>query len=257
SLPPVDPVSRSQLNIPDDVTLFLSTANFFKLLPEVTNLWFRILRRVPNSSLALMPFGPNWASEYPVDLFYERLQRQMKDAGISSDRLHLLPPVPTIAHLHRVVQTAAVYLDSFPFSGACSIYDAMEVGIPIVARSGSVCRSRHSKAILQEADLADWACDDDEAYLKRAVELGADEGKRREARARLAQGREAGFPLIDTGAYAAKLASALDGMLADWNRKVGQALAPDQLVEQIERMSIEVGERIPSFTDLDLVLSVA
>src|SRR5262249_37305518 len=86
---------------------------------------------------------------------------------------------------------------------------------------------------------------------------GADEGKRREARAHLAQAREAGFPLIDTGAYAAKLASALDGMLADWNRKVGQALAPDQLVEQIERRSIEVGERTPSFTDRDVILSIA
>jgi len=256
-LPAVEPISRAQLGIPDDAILFLSTANFFKLLPEVTALWFSILRRVPNSSLALMPFGPNWASEYPVDVFSARLARQTEDAGVSSQRLHLLPAVPTIAHLHRVVQTADVYLDSFPFSGACSIYDAMEVGIPTVARSGSVCRSRHSKAILEEAGLADWVCADDAAYLERAVELGTDAQKRQDARARLAQARETGLPLTDTAAYAHKLELALDRIFADWNRKIGQVPAPDQLTEQIERLSIEAGGRLPSFTDLDLIQSIA
>jgi FkbM family methyltransferase len=258
SLAPVAPISRAEFGIPDDVMLFLSTSNFFKLLPEVTEQWLKILRRVPRSSLALMPFGPNWSSDYPIDLLLTRLTRQVADAGLSVDRVHVIRPAPTIAHLHRILQVADVYLDSFPFSGACSVFDAMEVGLPIVARSGSVCRSRHSKAILEEAGLGDWVSADDQAYVERAVELGGDAAKRREARERLARAREAGFPLTDTASYAAKLMPAFDRMFVDWNRNVEQARAeaPGRLAERIAQFSVEVGERMSSFTDVDLVVSI-
>jgi FkbM family methyltransferase len=257
-LTPVKPVSRAEFRIREDVTLFISTSNFYKLLPEVTELWLKILQRVPGSSLALMPFGPNWSSEYPTDLFLTRLTRQVLDAGLSVDRIHVLRAAPTIAHLHRVLQLADVYLDSFPFSGACSIFDALEVGLPIVARSGSVCRSRHSKAILQEMGLLDWVSTDDEAYLNRAVELGSSATKRQEARERLAHTRAAGFPLTDTTSYAKKLTTAFDRMFVDWNRNIEHARTqtPGRLVARIAQLSAEVGERMSSFTDVELVASI-
>jgi FkbM family methyltransferase len=257
-LPPVPPMSRAELGIRDDVMLFMSTANYFKLLPEVTEHWFKILQRVPDSSLALMPFGPNWSSAYPTDLFSSRLTRQAADAGLSPGRLRVLPPAATIAHLQRVLQLADVYLDSFPFSGACSIFDALEVGLPIVARSGSVCRSRHSKAILQEMGLGDWVSLDDESYLERAVELGSSATKREASRERLARARKAGFPLTDTTSYAVKLTGAFDRMFAAWDRNVEQARAqpPGLMAERIAELSLAVGERMSSFTDLDLVASL-
>jgi FkbM family methyltransferase len=257
-LPPVQPMSRAELGIRDDVTLFMSTSNYFKLLPEVTEHWLKILQCVPGSSLALMPFGPNWSSDYPTDLFSTRLTRQVADAGLSVDRIHVLPPAATIAHLHRVLQLADVYLDSFPFSGACSIFDALEVGLPIVARLGSVCRSRHSKAILEEMGLVDWVATDDEAYLRRAVELGSSAAKRQDARERLARARKACFPLTDTASYAAKLTAVFDRMFIDWNRNVAQtrAQAPGVLAERITELSVTLGERMSSFADLDLVASI-
>jgi FkbM family methyltransferase len=251
-------MSRVELGIGDEVTLFLSTSNFYKLLPEVTELWLKILQRVPGSSLALMPFGPNWSPEYPTDLLLTRLTRQIVAAGLPVDRIHVLRAVPTIAHLHRILQLADVYLDSFPFSGACSVFDALEVGLPIVARSGSVCRSRHSKAILEEMGLADWVSSDDESYLKRAVELGSSPAMRQDARERLARARGAGFPLTDTASYAAKLSAALDRVFVDWNDKVEtvRAQAPVPLAERIAQLSVEVGERMASFMDFDLVASI-
>jgi FkbM family methyltransferase len=257
-LAPPESISRAKIGIPDDVTLFISTANFFKLLPEVTELWFKILHRVPRSRLLLMPFGPNWSSSYPVDLFLTRLRRQLADAGVSADRMHLLPAVPTIGHLHCVLRLADVYLDSFPFSGACSVYDAMQVGLPIVARTGSVCRSRHSKAILDEAGLGHWVTDDNGDYLERAVGLGSDPALRRNERECLAQVREAGFRLTDTTSYAAKLMPILDGMLLEWNRNVEakRGEEPACLAERIAELSVKVGVRMSSFTDLDLVVSI-
>jgi FkbM family methyltransferase len=47
-------------------------------------------------------------------------------------------------------------------------------------------------------------------------------------------------------------------MFVDWNRKVEQARTeePGRLAERIARLSVEVGERMSSFTDVDLVVSI-
>ena len=120
---PPDPISRAAHQIPQDAVLFFSAANFYKILPELSEEWFRIMAQVPNSYLMLMPFNPNWASEYPLVSFNERLREQAAAAGVGLDRIRLHPPVPTIAHLHRIIELADVYLDSFPFSGATSMFD--------------------------------------------------------------------------------------------------------------------------------------
>src|SRR5262249_23297336 len=129
-------------------------------------------------------------------------------------------PVPTIAHLHRVMEIADVYLDAFPFSGACSLYDALHVGLPIVARTGAVCRSRHSTAILEEAGLGDWSVADAASYVERAVELGRDAARRGAERARAERHRKAGLKLADTAGFAAKLMPVLDKLVSDWDARV-------------------------------------
>jgi FkbM family methyltransferase len=257
-LVPPGPVARSAHGIPDDAVLFFSAANFYKILPELSEQWFRILAQVPNSYLMLMPFNPNWAADYPVVSFNARLRAQAAAAGVTTDRLRLHPPVPTIAHLHRVMEIADVYLDAFPFSGACSLYDALAVGLPIVARCGAVCRSRHSKAILDEAGLGDWVVSDGASYVERAVELGRDAARRTAERERVERIRHSGLKLIDTARFAAMLMPALDGMLSDWEKRVEALRAPDPaaLAQRVAALVPDVAEELGPFSDRDLVLQV-
>jgi FkbM family methyltransferase len=257
-LTPPGPVSRAAHSIPEDAILFFSGANFYKILPELSEQWFRILSRVPNSYLMLMPFNPNWATNYPLVSFNLRLRGQAMEAGVNLDRIRLHPPVPTIAHVHKVMELADIYLDAFPFAGACSLYDALEVGMPIVARGGTVCRSRHSKAILEQEGLGDWVASDAASYVARAVELGRDAKKRAIERERLARARQAGLEISDTAAYAATLMSSFDGMTADWNMRVEtlHATEPSKIAQRISELASEAAARLPSFTDRDLVVSV-
>jgi hypothetical protein len=133
NLSPADPVFRAAHGVPEDAVLFFSAANFYKLMPEVSELWFRILSQVPNSHLMLMPFNPNWASSYPLAAFNARLRTQAVAANVILDRVHIHPSVSTIAQLYRIMEMADIYLDAFPFSGACSVTDALIVGLPIVS----------------------------------------------------------------------------------------------------------------------------
>jgi FkbM family methyltransferase len=257
-LQPPGPVMRAAHRIPDDAVLFLSTANFYKIVPELSEQWLRILAQVPGSYLMLMPFNPNWSNSYPVFSFHTRLRAQAAAAGVSTDRIHIHPAVPTIAHLHRIMEIADVYLDAFPFSGACSLYDALYVGLPIVARSGTVCRSRHSKAILQEAGLGDWAASDAAGYVDRAVALGRDAARRRAERARAEDSRRDGLKLSDTAGFAAKLMPVLDRLCADWNARVEalHALGPAAQAQRVAALVPEAAAEQRGFSDRDLVVQV-
>jgi FkbM family methyltransferase len=257
-LPPPQPVSREALGIPEDAPLFFSAANFYKIVPELSQVWVDILAQVPESRLLLLPFNPNWTTNYPLNSFSLRLLQQMSEAGVSSDRIFLHPTVPTIADLHKLMSLADIYLDPFPFSGACSLYDALEVGLPIVARRGQVCRSRHSNAILEQAGLSHWVAADDAAYVRNAVALARDPQKRQEDRERLAQVRKSGFTLGDTADYAVRFMAALDVLVSDWNTRVDalHALEPVELARRIAALSSAATERLPSFTDHDLLVGV-
>ena len=252
------PASRSAAGVPERGVLFFSTANYYKIQPELSALWFQILLQVPDSYLMLMPFNPNWSTDYQVVSFYERMRRQTAEAGVSLNRLLMHPPVPTIAHLHRIIELADVYLDAFPFSGACSIYDVMKVAVPLVVRSGTVSRARHSTAILQAEGLGDLVAQDDEAYIERAVELGRHPEKRAAERQRMTQARDAGLKLVDTAHYAAMLKPVFDEMVSDWNRRVQalRAMKPAALAQRIGAAASDLAPRVASFTDRDLIVSV-
>jgi FkbM family methyltransferase len=252
------PASRVVAGIPEGAVLFFSAANYYKIQPELSELWFRILAQVPDSYLLLMPFNPNWSRDYQIISFHERLRRQAAEAGVPLSRLVLQPPVPTVAHLHRMIELADVYLDAFPFSGACSIYDTLETATPVVARAGTVCRARHSTAILEQAGLADWVASDDEAYVRRAVELARAPDRRAAERQRAMRIRDAGLRLVDTAPYAAMLMPLFERMVSDWNGRVEalRAQEPAGLARRIAALVPETAEQLRSFTDRDLVLQV-
>jgi FkbM family methyltransferase len=257
-LTPPDPISRAAHQIPQDAVLFFSAANFYKILPELSEEWFRIMAQVPNSYLMLMPFNPNWASEYPLVSFNERLREQAAAAGVGLDRIRLHPPVPTIAHLHRIIELADVYLDSFPFSGATSMFDVLKAGVPVVARAGSVCRSRHSAAILQEAGLGDWVVSGSSHYVSRAVEWGRDGAKRAAQRERAAGVAQSGLKLADTAHIAPILMAAFDGMVSGWHRHVGalRALDAGAMAQRISASVSRIAARLAPISDHDLLVGV-
>src|SRR5262249_33285512 len=79
--------TRASLGIPPEAVVFASGANFFKVIPEVQEVWIQILERSPGSYLLLYPFNPNWSSSYPVGRFLERFKKSAAARGIAPERL--------------------------------------------------------------------------------------------------------------------------------------------------------------------------
>lgn len=175
------PLSRSDLGLPETGKIFVSGANAFKIGPDLIRAWTDILSAVPDSQLVLYPFNPNWSAHYPQrKSFVKFLQSRFKSAGIDTARLHLLDAQPSRAPILGLLKLADVYLDSFPYSGAVSIIDPLLCGCPPVVLSGNTARCRQSAALLREIELDVMVAESREDYIAVAARLSGDDSLRDE-----------------------------------------------------------------------------
>ena len=73
-----------------------------------------------------------------------------------------------------------ICLDPFPQNGGVSTWEALQMGVPVVARLGHGSASRIAAAVLSSIGLQDWIGDDDAAYIDIAVKFAASfRGRRR------------------------------------------------------------------------------
>jgi FkbM family methyltransferase len=239
-------VTRESLGLAQDRIVYFSGANYLKILPELSAVWARILAQVPNSVLVLMPFNRNWLGSYQDAPFLARISSQLSSAGVAPDRLKLLQSVPTRADLHRIIGLADVYLDSYPFAGACSLVDTLVAGVPPVARRGSTNRSGHAASMLRAIGMEEVVADSAEAYVALAVRLGQDRPLRDRLAARLnsASVRD-NPPFQDTRSYSTRVGAAfgnLVGAYDDYYRELA-ALNPEELVARTAAL-VPAGEEL-------------
>lgn len=251
--------SRSGLGIAEKAIVFFSGANFFKIIPELSQIWATILAAVPDSVLLLMPFNPNWGKSYEEGAFKERVVRQLRDAEVDPRRLLIVKPLPTRADVHKVLAIADVYLDAHPFAGACSLLDPIFLGIPPVIRSGRVGRSNHGAAMAQMIELDELICESDEAYVSLAVELGTNASKRQQMGSVLkALHKSTPLRYFDTAAFSKKVGDALNaihGQYVDRYRALEKA-GPDALCRILQDLADSVVGRnfeLNTLTDIGLV----
>lgn len=251
-------MDRADLGVPRNAILFMSGANFFKVVPEFSAVLARIMARVPGAWLLLMPFNQNWSTSYFSDPLTERVLRDVAQAGGDPDRVLVMQAVPTRADLHGIMSLADVYLDSFPFPGACSLLDPLLVGTPLVARTGPTFRGDVGAAMLRGIGLGDMAVHSAEAYVERAISLARDAGLRKHARTRILTALSPRNPVFDSDTGSRNMEAAFWDLAAQSEAADAalEAKRPQALRAAIERLAGSLAlERNPWFgtlTDLEL-----
>jgi hypothetical protein len=167
--------TRSALGIPDDAVVFVSAANYHKVIPEMQQAWARLLAAVPGSRLLLHPFNPNWSSSYPVKRFSVEFDRVLAAHGVADDRLIVSSgTLPSRSDVKELLRVADIYLDTYPFGGVNSLVDPLELGMPVVAWEGSTFRSRMGSALLRVLGLDELIAIDEDSYIAIATRTAAD-----------------------------------------------------------------------------------
>ena len=120
----------------------------------------------------------------------ERLRESFRRAGADFERQVTFLPWQSRASFRALLKRADLYLDTIGFSGFNTAVQALECGLPIVAREGRFLRGRLASGMLRHLGLDELVAPSDEAYVELAVALAADRERRQALRRRIEAGRE-------------------------------------------------------------------
>ncbi|MGH8708410.1 MAG: tetratricopeptide repeat protein, partial [Burkholderiales bacterium] len=177
-----------------------------KLSPMARDLWARILRRAPDARLVLVGV--------PEGSAQRRVLRDFAAAGVDGSRLTLLPRV-TFAEYLRQFDAVDLAFDSMPYGGGTTTFDALWMGVPVLALAGERSVGRSAASILGGLGLSDWVAATPEQYVQRALELGADASRLAQLRATLRARLQASH-LMDEAGFARDMQSAYRAMWRIW-----------------------------------------
>ena len=194
--------------------------NNYKILPNIFDIWMRILKSVEGSVLWLFEDNP-FASR--------NLKLEAEKRGVESSRLIFASKLPLDKHLARL-RLADLFLDTLPYNAHTTASDALWAGLPLLTCPGKSFASRVAASLLHAVELPELIMDSLEAYEAKAIELAKDTSQLNAIKLKLEQNRKTSS-LFDGKLFAQHLEMAYEAMFARYQA----GLAPDV---------IDVGELI-------------
>ncbi|MGH8697068.1 MAG: hypothetical protein ACREVS_11360, partial [Burkholderiales bacterium] len=115
----------------------------------------------------------------------QRLRTAFARARVDFDEHAVFIPWQPRPAFHGLLTRADVYLDTIGFSGFNTAMQAVQCGLPIVAREGRFMRGRFASGILKRMGLRELVAESEEDYVALTVKLVQDAGYRQSVRTRL------------------------------------------------------------------------
>jgi protein O-GlcNAc transferase len=200
-----DAVSRADAGLPASGFVFCCFNQIYKILPDVFDVWMRLLRQVEGSVLWLRSDNATAA---------RNLQREADARGIEAHRIVFAPFLKLDQHLARH-RLADLFLDTLPLNAHTTASDALWAGLPIVTCAGRTFGGRVAGSLLQAAGLPELATNSLADYERLALRLAREPAALAEIRSRLARNR-ATCPLFDADRLRRHLEAAYTQM---WERR--------------------------------------
>ena len=169
--------SRADFGLPADAHLYFCAQNLFKIHPLLDRVFARILEADPQGRLLLLHGNdPHWA-----EILLQRYRAVMPG---HMDRVTVLPRQSHDGYMN-LLALSDVSLDSLPFSGGNTTYQALAMGTPVVTLPGEFLRGRLSLAIYAKAGVMDLVAADADDYVRLAVRAATDRAWRGDVMARI------------------------------------------------------------------------
>ena len=196
--------SRASLGLPEHGFVFCSFNNSYKIMPDIFDIWMRLLAQIEGSVLWLLQDN---------DVAVSNLRREAADRGIDPDRLVFAPRMPLPQHLarHRV---ADLSLDTLPCCAHTTASDSLWAGLPIITQIGQAFAGRVAASLLHAIGLPELVAHSATEYEALASRLARDPAALGAMRHKLEKNLTSA-PLFDTGRFRRHLEAAYHTM---WQR---------------------------------------
>jgi len=195
-------------------TVWLGSFNkYSKIRRETLGLWAKVLNAVPQAKLLL---EDRLVHEEET---HERILTGLASFGVAPERVVFLPRVAGFAFAGHMAlyDRLDIALDTIPFNSGTTAFDALWMGVPLVALKGDRVCGRMACSIVTALGHPDWAAASEEEYAVIVRKLAADV----EGRKALRQSQRKTMmhsTLCDAKGLARSLEEALEAMYEKWLR---------------------------------------
>jgi protein O-GlcNAc transferase len=181
-----------------------------KLNDRVIELWSEILRAVPDAKLLLKYFN-----HYSETSMQKRWIARFADHGIGAERLMLKAKNESRTQHLSLYNQIDIALDPFPFNGATTTFEALCMGVPVIALSGHHFVDRVAASMVTHAGFPELVAKDRPNYVSLAAELAGDLDRLSALRSAIRYRLHAS-PLCDGVTYARSVEAAYRDMWQTW-----------------------------------------
>jgi predicted O-linked N-acetylglucosamine transferase (SPINDLY family) len=152
-----------------------------KVREDTLQFWLAALQALPEARLVIKDRSVN----DPV--VCERIRSTLGQGGVAPDRITFLLPIGSWEEHMAAYNQLDVALDATPWSSATTGFDALAMGVPLVAIRGDCTSARMSAAILKGLGRPEWIAESPQQFAAIVAVLCADLPALRAGKAALRQ----------------------------------------------------------------------
>ena len=141
---------------------FGSFNNFDKINPDVVFTWSKILKKINNSKLVLKTSTKRFATKRLKQLF------EKNDVLNSVEFIHKVPEFKKHLENYNYIDIA---LDTFPYNGVTTSFEAIWMGVPVLTMAGYNFNSRCGESINKNLGMVELIAKDEDDYVQKAFNL--------------------------------------------------------------------------------------
>jgi protein O-GlcNAc transferase len=195
--------TRAEAGLPASGFVFGSFNHTFKIMPEVFDVWMRLLTAVEGSVLWQL-------ADHPASR--RNLRAEAERRGVSADRIVFADRVPPEMHLARH-GLADLFLDTLPCCAHTTASDALWAGSPFLTATGTTFTGRVATSLLHAIGVPELATGCLVEYEALALALARAPARLAALGAKIAAHRRT-HPLFDTARFCQGIEAAYSEMHA-------------------------------------------
>lgn len=201
--PPISPLAMRK----NGFATFGVLARPEKLGPYSYQLWVPILLALPNARLRL--YGTGFMSDIDIT----QMKAEMMNAGLPMERIDFAPFIDGHANYLKDIGEVDIVLDSYPYTGGLTTFEALWQGIPVISRKSETPIGRSGFAYLSEAGMPELVVETAQDYSALAVSLARNMDRLEELRYGLRQTMQQS-QLMDADRFRGRFRRAMEQLLA-------------------------------------------
>ena len=198
--------SKKDFNLPENKFIFCCFNHNFKILPDMFEIWMRILKKVKNSVIWLL---------IDNEIAQNNLKKILVSNDIDPNRMIFAGRIPHSEHIIRL-GLADLFLDTFPCNAHTTASDSLRSSLPIITIQGNSFASRVASSLLTSVGLEELITKSEKEYEELAIKIAENKNFYQEIKDKL-KNNIINMPLFNSKLYTKKLEAAYIEVYKNYN----------------------------------------